>query len=201
MYSLLSGLYTYLFRKNEFYVLIVGLDNGGKTTLLEKIKSLFNKNYKPLPRSKITSTVGLNVGKVDVGRVVLMFWDVGGQQELHSIWEKYFNECHAIIYVVDPCDQERLELSREVFERVVSDQSLKGVPLLVWVNKQDAEQRLSIDEVKHVFNKSAHMIGSRDCHVSGTSGVIGDGIKEGIEWIVSRVERNAVNRPPRSEDG
>lgn len=31
MYTLLHGLYNYLTRKEEFYVLIIGLDNAGKT--------------------------------------------------------------------------------------------------------------------------------------------------------------------------
>lgn len=31
MYTLLSGLYKYMFRKDEYCVLILGLDNAGKT--------------------------------------------------------------------------------------------------------------------------------------------------------------------------
>ncbi len=31
MYSLLSGLYKHIVRKDEYYVLILGLDNAGKT--------------------------------------------------------------------------------------------------------------------------------------------------------------------------
>lgn len=31
MYTLLSGLYHYLTQKEEYYVLIIGLDNAGKT--------------------------------------------------------------------------------------------------------------------------------------------------------------------------
>ena len=31
MYTLLSGLYQHITRKEEYYVLIIGLDNAGKT--------------------------------------------------------------------------------------------------------------------------------------------------------------------------
>lgn len=31
MYTLLSGLYKYMFQKDEYCVLILGLDNAGKT--------------------------------------------------------------------------------------------------------------------------------------------------------------------------
>jgi stage III sporulation protein SpoIIIAA len=38
MFSLLYGLWEYIFRKEELRILITGLDKSGKTTLLEKIK-------------------------------------------------------------------------------------------------------------------------------------------------------------------
>ena len=30
-----------------------------------------------------------------------MFWDLGGQKILRSIWKKYYTECHGIIFVID----------------------------------------------------------------------------------------------------
>lgn len=38
--------------------------------------------------NRITTTVGLNIGKIDVDGVSLNFWDLGGQQELQSLWDK-----------------------------------------------------------------------------------------------------------------
>ncbi|EAW75233.1 ADP-ribosylation factor related protein 1, isoform CRA_c, partial [Homo sapiens] len=43
--------------------------------------------------SKITTTVGLNIGTVDVGKARLMFWDLGGQEELQSLWDKDKTKC------------------------------------------------------------------------------------------------------------
>ncbi|XP_005755386.1 ADP-ribosylation factor-related protein 1 [Pundamilia nyererei] len=88
MYTLLSGLYKYMFQKDEYCVLILGLDNAGKTTFLEQTKTKFSKNYKGMTLSKITTTVGLNIGTIDVGKARLMFWDLGGQEELQSLWDK-----------------------------------------------------------------------------------------------------------------
>lgn len=42
--------------------------------------------------SRITTTVGLNIGKIDVDGVRLNFWDLGGQQELQSLWDKVSKE-------------------------------------------------------------------------------------------------------------
>jgi GTPase SAR1 family protein len=30
----------------------------------------------------------LSVGKIDIGNVRLNFWDLGGQEELQSLWDK-----------------------------------------------------------------------------------------------------------------
>ncbi|XP_016831453.1 ADP-ribosylation factor-related protein 1 isoform X5 [Cricetulus griseus] len=158
MYTLLSGLYKYMFQKDEYCILILGLDNAGKTTFLEQSKTRFNKNYKGMSLSKITTTVGLNIGTVDVGKARLMFWDLGGQEELQSLWDKYYAECHGVIYVIDSTDEERLSESKEAFEpavmnktwckaphlllsseKVVSSEALDGVPILVLANKQDVE--------------------------------------------------------------
>lgn len=38
--------------------------------------------------SKITTTVGLNIGKIEISGIRLNFWDLGGQEELQSLWDK-----------------------------------------------------------------------------------------------------------------
>ncbi|XP_067904330.1 ADP-ribosylation factor-related protein 1 isoform X2 [Heterodontus francisci] len=139
MYTLLSGLWKYMFQKDEYCILILGLDNAGKTTFLEQTKTKFSKNYKGMNLSKITTTVGLNIGTIDVGSTRLMFWDLGGQEELQSLWDKYYAESHGVIYVIDSTDEERLSESKIAFEKMIASEVLEGVPLLVLANKQDVE--------------------------------------------------------------
>ena len=43
MYTLLSGLYKYMFQKDEYCVLILGLDNAGKTVRSVIISIYYNK--------------------------------------------------------------------------------------------------------------------------------------------------------------
>lgn len=88
MYHLLSGFYRQLTQKDEFCVLILGLDNAGKSTFLETAKTKFTKGYKGMNLKFITTTVGLNIGEIDVKGVKLSFWDLGGQKELQSLWDK-----------------------------------------------------------------------------------------------------------------
>uniref|UniRef100_A0A8C1KL68 ADP-ribosylation factor-related protein 1 n=1 Tax=Cyprinus carpio TaxID=7962 RepID=A0A8C1KL68_CYPCA len=173
MYTLLSGLYKYVFQKDEYCVLILGLDNAGKTTFLEQTKTKFSRNYKGMNLSKITTTVGLNIGTIDVGKARLMFWDLGGQEELQSLWDKYYAESHGVIYVIDSTDEERLSESKNAFEKMISSEVLEGVPLLVLANKQDVENCLSVPDIKTAFSDCAPKIGKRDCLVQPCSALSG----------------------------
>lgn len=57
-------------------------------TYLEAAKTRLTKNYKGMKPNKITTTVGLNIGQIDVSGIRLNFWDLGGQSELQSLWDK-----------------------------------------------------------------------------------------------------------------
>ncbi|KAF5307950.1 hypothetical protein FQR65_LT06517 [Abscondita terminalis] len=181
-------------QKDEFCVLILGLDNAGKTTYLESAKTKFTKNYKSMHPSKITTTVGLNIGKIDVNGIRLNFWDLGGQSELQSLWDKYYAESHAIIYIVDSSDRERIPDSKETFDKMIANENLQGIPLLVLANKQDIPDCMGVRDVKPIFNKNTHLIGKRDCMVMPISALTGFNpafnmatIKQAINEAVERV--------------
>ncbi|KAK2191023.1 hypothetical protein NP493_62g02001 [Ridgeia piscesae] len=200
MFALLSGLWKYLFQKDEYFVLILGLDNAGKTTYLEQTKTKFNKKHKGMNLTKVTSTVGLNIGKIDLGHIRLNFWDLGGQEELQLLWDKYYAESHALIFVVDSSDRERIDESKEAFNKMITNETLTGVPLLLLANKQDLDGCMSVSDVKGVFRDTAHKLGRRDHTVMGVSALMGNGMHETINWIMESVKRNELERPPIQKD-
>ncbi|CAB3982638.1 ADP-ribosylation factor-related 1 [Paramuricea clavata] len=173
MFTLLSGLWRYMFQKEEYYILILGLDNVGKTTLLEQIKRKFNSDYRGIPFEKITNTVGLNIGKIEVSGVRLLFWDLGGHEDLQSLWDKYYEECHGLIYIVDSVDKQRLDVASAVFSHVLQSSDLQNVPLLVLFNKQDSQNALSVEDIKDAFKDVTPYIGRRDCTVQPVSALEG----------------------------
>eukprot|EP00798_Chlamydomonas_sp_ICE-L_P029776 gene29776-5237_t len=65
MFSLFYGLFEYLLRREEYHVLILGLDKAGKTNVLERLKTQFTQ-FIGLDPGKILPTVGLNVGRIEV---------------------------------------------------------------------------------------------------------------------------------------
>ncbi|KAH8865712.1 ADP-ribosylation factor-related protein 1 [Schistosoma japonicum] len=194
MYTLLHGFWHYLSQKNEFSVLILGLDGAGKTTYLERAKINFVPNYKSIPMQKITTTVGLNSG------IRLKFWDLGGQEELQSLWDKYYAESNGVIYVIDSADSDRFNESRNAFDKMVRNPVLEGVPLLVLANKQDMQNAFHLSEINKVFYDSLHLVGQRQCTFHGVSALNGEGINSSIKWIVDKVRSNATRRPPRQHE-
>lgn len=146
--------------------------------------------------AKITTTVGLNIGTIDVSGVRLNFWDLGGQQELQSLWDKYYQESHGVIYVIDSNDRERMDESKEIFgqfkhfdfffrfqnilyiffviaDKMIKNELLSGVPLLILANKQDLPDVMGVRDIKPVFQQSGALIGRRDCLTMPVSALTG----------------------------
>lgn len=140
------------------------------------------------------------VGKIDIGHVRLNFWDLGGQEELQSLWDKYFAESHAVIYIVDSSDTERIDESKDAFEKMISNAQLQGVPLLVLANKQDLQECMTVPSVKQVFFETSEKFGGRDCNIMGISALKGEGVREGILWLVESIKNNSVVRPPMQKE-
>ncbi|GME83373.1 unnamed protein product [Ambrosiozyma monospora] len=194
MFHLAQSLYESWNRKE-------GLDNAGKTTFLEQLKSEYIPNYKKLPPNRILPTVGQNVGTIPfTKKTQLKFWDVGGQNELRQFWSEYYQTAHAIIFVIDSCDKERLVECANVMTTIVNDEAVEGLPILMLANKQDIVDemvnKLELQDIKEIFNPIAESLNARDSRVLPISAKTGDGVKEAIEWLEIRIIRNKTNRPP-----
>ncbi|KAJ7782332.1 P-loop containing nucleoside triphosphate hydrolase protein [Mycena maculata] len=208
MYHLLKGLHEHLTRKEEFSVIIIGLDGAGKTTLLERIKTQYNETPGLTP-DKIGPTVGQNMGTITLPSTILQFWDLGGQRGIRNIWHKYYDDCHAVAYVIDAEDRERLSEGWEVFDSVLSAPQILNIPLLLIANKQDSPQALSVEEIRHDYEdwhqrkvesarrnvrhgeegtERRERIASLD--VMGISALEGTGVKAAVDWLFIRVQNS-----------
>jgi signal recognition particle receptor subunit beta len=63
------------------------------------------------------------------------------------LWRHYFESTEAIVWVVDSSDTQRLHEAREELLRVLSEEQLRGAPLLVFANKQDMPNALPVDQL------------------------------------------------------
>lgn len=188
MFSLFSGCFEYMLRKEELHLLIVGLDKAGKTTLLERLKTLYT-DVPGLEADQVVPTVGLNLAHFQALGAPLLCWDVGGAAGLRSIWSKYYGECHALVFVVDAADRGRLAEAKAALERALADRDLYAAPLLVLSNKQDVEGAASPAELADLFGLNRLSDGGRACSVQAVTARTGEGVKPAVQWAVENIKR------------
>ncbi|CAJ0961631.1 unnamed protein product, partial [Mesorhabditis belari] len=186
MYTLSVGLYEHFFAKHDYYIVIVGLDNAGKTTFLEQIKAKFIRDYGVLRPSKITSTVGLNVGKVEVGQVRLNFWDLGGQEDLRTLWNTYYSEASALIFVIDGTRRELFDTVSSCFYDVMKSEFIQQIPVLVAVNKSELDGAATASEIRTLLSDDEHR---SDLAVLPVSALEGHNIDRCVRWLVRSLQQ------------
>lgn len=180
----MCGLWQFAMAKPEHKVLILGVDGSGKTTILERMKNLF-LGLEMLPKEKIFPTVGLNLASIELPKAKLVFRDLGGEKSLRSIWDKYYSDVNAIVFVIDASNTQRLSESELVFESLTLNPQLLRLPFLVLLNKQDLGPSITLTEIEPAFAKYAK---NRAFRAMACSGISGDGIREAVNWLVAVVE-------------
>ena len=128
---LLSKAWQALMGSRDYKIVIIGLNNAGKTTILYSLH---------LGEVVVTQpTIGSNVEEVTHQNLNLVCWDLGGQESLRPDWGLYYEDTQAIIMVVDSADVERLPVVKEELFQMINHADLKGARVLVFANKQVCE--------------------------------------------------------------
>ncbi|KAF2315663.1 hypothetical protein GH714_040185 [Hevea brasiliensis] len=165
-------------------------------TLLEKLKSLYS-NLEGLPPDRIVPTVGLTLValKLQIQNLYFGTWVHG----LRSIWEKYYEEAHAVVYVIDATCPSRFEDSKSALEKVLRHEDLQGAPLLILANKQDLSEAVSAEEIARYLDLKK--LDERVYKFEAVSAYDGKGIKESVEWLVEVMERSKRTEMLRARAG
>jgi len=164
-------------KEKEVRILMLGLDNAGKTTILKK--------FMGEDINTISPTLGFNIKTVEHRSYKVNIWDVGGQKSLRSYWRNYFESTDGLIWVVDSADKRRLlDCVKELHELLVEER-LAGATLLVFANKQDLPGALSADEIKDALDLDS--ISTHHWSILPCSAVSGKNLLQGIDWILDDI--------------
>ena len=99
----------------ELRILLLGLDNAGKTTILKVLASEKDDI------DHIAPTLGSNVKTVQSQGFRLNVWDIGGQKTLRPYWNNYYDNTDLLIYVIDSSDPLRLEETGEQLHELLQE--------------------------------------------------------------------------------
>ena len=117
-----------LSRKQEVRILMVGLENTGKTSILHRLKG--RRFVATMP------TIGLNVETVEYKNIKFTVVDIGGQEKVRPLWRHYYKDANAVIFVVDSNARDRLSEVEYELKILLKEEELKDAVLLIFGNKK-----------------------------------------------------------------
>lgn len=162
-------------RVKQVNLTICGLDQAGKTTLINYL--IHGEFRKTMPTS------GLNREIIDLPKLSLDVYDLGGQREFRNMWSDYNERSDSLIFVVDSNDRARFGEAKKIFHKIINTQINPHIPVLILLHKCDLEDRMNIKEFIPKFG-----ITNPDTKfqwaVFETSAVTGEGIIDAFHWLV-----------------
>eukprot|EP00736_Rhodelphis_marinus_P013779 Rmarinus@m.24632 len=166
--------------KKSASILIIGLDNAGKTTLLYRLKTGKVMMHLPTQRPKLE--------EFEVGALKVRAFDVGGHENVRRVWSTFYDNLSAIIFILDSVDRERFEEAADELAAVLEEEGIQSVPIAVLANKCDLQTAASKLEVVDRLELS-HSMQSRPgpIQVFQTSSYSGMGIMDAMQWISDHV--------------
>ncbi|EOD49561.1 putative adp-ribosylation factor family protein [Neofusicoccum parvum UCRNP2] len=143
-------------KDKEMRILMLGLDNAGKTTIVKKIMDEDVHSVSP--------TLGFIIKTIEYEGYKLNIWDVGGQKTLRTYWKNYFEKTDTLIWVVDSTDRQRIDDCRR---------ELKGLL------QEEARTRTTLGAGLELDSITTHKWAIMAC-----SAMTGLNLEEGLRWVI-----------------
>ncbi len=146
-------------------ILILGLDNCGKTTILLSLKEETNL----LSYLSLKPTRGVNIEQFQENNFNIYVWDFGGQKEYRSDYitnfAKYIKKVDEILYIIDVQDYNRYNQALKYLEDIIKsiEQEEKIIELSIFLHKydpnlknkaefKDIDEKINVLINKQIFN-------------------------------------------------
>eukprot|EP00936_MAST-01D_sp_MAST-1D-sp1_P002504 g2504.t1 len=178
MGMLFSRVFSSLFGSKEVRILILGLDNAGKTTILYRLQA--SEIEQTIP------TIGFNVETLQYKNIKFQVWDLGGQTSIRPYWRCYYPNTDALIFVVDSADHDRLKIAKQELFAMLEEEELKDAILLIFANKQDQKGAYNAAQITEAMELSK--IKNRQWSIQETAAIKGQGMFEGFDWLVTCIK-------------
>jgi GTPase SAR1 family protein len=149
-------------------IAVLGIAGSGKTAIINSLQGAWDNGVKP--------TLGFRPTTMMLGSdAKIKFYDLGGGSKIRDIWEQYYHDIHAVMYIVDSSakTEEQWAETNKVFQNTYNNALVQGKPVLVLANKQDVTDSHSIDAVCELLqfgtNRVSNIVGCSAFHKPGKS--------------------------------
>ena len=119
-------------------LLLIGLDNAGKSTILSRIIDPDEKT------SGITPTIGYKKDTFTRSGVDFEVLDMSGESKYRDLWQSNATHSsdkdaiHGIIFVVDCSDKMRIRVAKSELDMILDNKNISSIlPFLFYANKND----------------------------------------------------------------
>ena len=177
-------------------VLVVGLQNSGKTLLVRRLKAHLVGAASATGKSSSGSssaaeatfstdavpTIGVDVDTVKGKKRSLTVREVGGAMK--PLWPTYFDSCAAAVFCIDVSDESTMASAAAALVEAASHESLRGRPIIAALTKLDAPVVATRAEVWNLM-PAGELPGVR---WFGSSAYTGDGTREIAQAIWESIE-------------
>jgi small GTP-binding protein len=163
-------------KKETKRVLMLGLDDSGKTKILYLLKL----------KEKVTTipTIGFNVEDInkESWEKAISIWDVGGNVKIRCLWLYYFENLNGIIWVYDISNKERIEESQNELKKMLDNSKIeKNIPLLIYANKCDLNINGNktndfLTGIQDYINSRPYYI--KECNINDL-----ESYEDGLDWL------------------
>lgn len=168
---------------------MLGLSNAGKTTILYQLK--LNQAITTIHTYSFNKeTIQLQSGSQ------FTIWDYSGSRGNMRFWYRLLQEREPVIFVVDSTERSCFEEARDELNYAMTEdyQTFFGI-VLVLCTKQDLPGAASVKEIRDVLELDRVWKFGRRWHICGVSGLTGEGIWEGLEWLETQLQGPALPSP------
>ena len=122
-------------------MLCLGLSNSGKSTLLAHLVGENAANIQP--------TNGFNIKTLPVNGRVLSIKELGGSDRVQMFWTHYYDNKHALIFVVDISESDtNLQQSIDTLRQNLLSPAFRGRPCIIIGTHKDKPEARSQQQVE-----------------------------------------------------
>ena len=183
---------------------VLGAGNAGKSSLLNMLQGKFDPKIKP--------TLGFTPVAFNTEEFQVTFYDLGGGEKIRNIWDQYYHDVHAFIFVVDASQgTDELTKTVELYNSTFANAYTKMKPRLILANKQDVPGALKETDMASFFAVDE----AANCKIFECSAIVGGGadslssprsdypldprLEQSLQWLLDTVKNNYGSLNPRVE--
>ncbi|CAD2219455.1 Arf/Sar family, other [Angomonas deanei] len=190
--------------KTKVSIIVCGLDNSGKSTILNHFKPDKEKS------ETINATLGYTTEQLTLKYTPLKqaggdqpkartvectAFDMGGAKKFRTLWESYYNGVDGVVFVVDSADALRMSVVKDEIQQMLENADLSsgdaaGVPVLFFANKMDIQNAKNPAELTEIL-ELADIIVDRPYNIFASDARKGVGLEEGMQWLQSEMLKRA----------